>query len=54
MPALWIVLTVLGLVIVCAILSYNRLVSLREQVQSCPVAPPFLPAQPYPNSPLQW
>jgi LemA protein len=34
MPALWIVLIVLGLAVVWAILSYNRLVSLREQVRA--------------------
>jgi LemA protein len=34
MPALWIVLIVLGLLVVWAILSYNRLVSLREQVRA--------------------
>ena len=34
MSPLWIVLVVLGLVVVWAILSYNRLVSLREQVRA--------------------
>ena len=34
MSALWIVLIVLGVVVVWAILSYNRLVSLREQVRA--------------------
>lgn len=34
MPILWIVLVVVGLVVVWTIFSYNRLVSLREQVRA--------------------
>src|SRR5215213_8257468 len=33
-PALWIVLGVVAVIVLFAILSYNRLVSLREQVRS--------------------